>query len=229
MDRFLCYKTRARQSVAVTLEDQFDSGDYAGTVVKSFCTPAEKDGGGIFDEETHLVAYRIEGPHSARAGIEVSNEFGVFRLDTKKVESLMVPSAKSIVPDPPPGLPDPSSQVDNYRCLRARLTRGAGGFPRDLKAQPLSVSDQFGARTVFLRKPAELCLPTDKNGGGIENPQVHLVCYKIKVDPRTSETGVQVKSSLGELALDLKREAELCVPSLRNPPARAREPEAPAP
>jgi len=213
----------------VTLEDQFDSGAYSGTVVKRFCTPAEKAGEGIFDEETHLVAYRIEGPHSARVGIEVRNEFGVFRLDTRKVESLMVPSAKSILPDPPPGLPDPSSQVDNYRCLKARLTRGTGGFPRDLKAQPLSLSDQFGARIVFLRKPAELCLPTEKNGGGIKNPQAHLVCYKIKADPRTSATGVQVKSSLGALTLDLGREAELCVPSLKNLPPPARAPETPAP
>lgn len=229
MDRFLCYKTRARQDIAVTLGDQFDSGIYAGTVVKHFCAPAEKDGEGIFDEETHLVGYRIKGPHGARAGIEVTNEFGTFHLDTRKVESLMVPSAKSILPDPPPGLPDPSNHVDSYRCLKARLTKGTERFPRELKTLPLSVSDQFGSRTVFLRRLIKLCLPTDKNGEGIKNPQIHLVCYKIKVDPKTSGTGVQAKSSLGELVLNLRREAELCVPSLKTLPAAARELQPPAP
>ncbi len=210
LDQFLCYKTRAQQDVSVTLSDQFDTGQYTGRLAKMLCTPADENGGGISDPDTHLMAYKIKGPHERRTRVEVVNQFGTFSFDTKKTYSLLVPTAKSVMPDPPPGPPDPGSRVDHYRCLKVRITRGTPKFPKGLT---VNVADQFGSRTFFVKKPVTLCVPVDKNGEGIKHPDAYLTCFRGKAEPRTSVAGVQVNNQIGETVLDLRREGELCVPS----------------
>ncbi len=121
----------------------------------------------------------------------------------------MVPAGKSLVPDPVPGLPT-GTLVDHYRCLRARTSRGAPKFPRGIV---VTVTDQFGTRQVHVRKPAKICVATDKNGEGVHRPGSRLLCYKIKPVPRTSQTGVQATDQFGTLIFDVKKEAELCVPA----------------
>ncbi len=221
LDHFLCYKTKAKQEIPdVTLSDQFDTDAvHQVKTAKLFCTPADKRGEGIVDPDTHLMVYKVKGPHVPRTNIEVENQFGTLFFDTRKADTLMVPTAKSLPPDPAPGPPDPGSLVDHYRCLKVKTTRGTDKFPKALKKIPIPVTDQFHARSVYLKKPSKLCLPVDKNGEGIKNPEAHLLCYKVKAQPRTSWSGVQVNNQFGELngdaSLTLKKEAELCVPSVK--------------
>jgi hypothetical protein len=66
-----------------------------------------------------------------------------------------------------------------------------------------------------LKKPATLCVPTDKNGEGINRPDEHLMCYKIKPSVKTSASGVQINNQFAEQVVDLKSENQLCVPSLK--------------
>lgn len=209
LDDFLCYKVRARQDVSVNLSDQFDSGQYVGRAAKLLCAPADS-GAGISDPQTHLMSYRIKGPHLRRTAIEVANRFGTYYFDTKKTYGLMVPTAKSVIPDPPPGPPDPASAVDHYRCLTIKRTRGTPEFP---KGVTIAVTDQFGTHNFVIKKPRTLCVPTDKNGEGVERPQAYLTCYRGKVDPRVSVAGVQVNNQLGQAVLNLTKETELCVAS----------------
>lgn len=214
LDHFLCYKTKAKQPIQVALEDQFDSGSYAGKRAKLFCPPADKNGEGIFDDQTHLEGYKIKGPHAKRRRVLVNNQFGRFMFDTKKTSTLLVPTGKSLPPSAPPDPPAASSNVDHFRCIKAKTSKGTARFPKRVTAE---VVDQFGARQVVLKKPNALCLPTDKNGEGIKSPKDHLLCYKIKPTPKTSAKGVQVNNQFGPGVLDLKVEAELCVPSIKDP------------
>lgn len=55
----------------------------------------------------------------------------------------MTPTRKTPQPDPPPGLPDPGIDVDHYRCLKAKATRGEPRLPKGITA---TVVDQFGTR-----------------------------------------------------------------------------------
>ena len=216
LDPFLCYKTkRVKQLISVGLCDWFDCTDdsyYEGKVSTVFCAPADVIGdvSPIQDPDTHIMVYKIKGPHERRSEVEVANIFGVFLYDTKKTDSLMVPSAKSIYPEPPPGQPDPESEVDHYRCLKVKVSKGESRLP---KGMGVDVNDQFGSRMVFVKRPFKLCLATSKNGEDVKNPHVHLMCYKVKPEPKTSATGVQVNNQISPASLILKKEHELCVPS----------------
>jgi hypothetical protein len=212
LDHFLCYKTKGKEDVDVSLDDQFETGTYEVSSVRRFCTPADKESEGTNDPSTHVEAYKLKGTHVKRTQVLVTNQFGAILVDTKKTDSLLVPTAKSLAPDPPPGLPDATSLVDHYRCVSTKISKGAPKFP---KGQAASVADQFATRTVTLKKPATLCVPTDKNGEGINRPDDHLLCYKVKPSVKTSATGVQVQNQFAAQVLELKSEAQLCVPSLK--------------
>ena len=206
LDHFLCYKAAAKPALTVNLSDQFDTGAYTSKATKAFCTPADKNGEGISDLQTHLTVYKIKGPHARRTGVTLQNEFGTFTYDTLKADTLLVPANKSLAPAPPPAAPV-GTLVDHYRCLKAKSTTA---FP---KGTVVSVVDQFGTRQIEVIKPATVCLATNKNGEGINRPSSHLVCYKVKATPTTSPPGVQTTDQFGTLRFDAKKEAQLCVPS----------------
>ncbi len=65
---------------------------------------------------------------------------------------------------------------EHYLCYRIDPH---GGF----KEVPVELKDQFAAYQGVVIRPIQLCNPVDKNGEGILNPEVHLVCYEIKADP----------------------------------------------
>jgi hypothetical protein len=232
---FLCYTTSDKRAVGVTLEDQFDGpAEYTGKKAIAFCTPSGGD-----PEGTHLKAYKITGPHARRTSVKVQNLLGTFFFDTVKTLTLMVPAGKSLPPDPPPGLPDPAS-ADHYRCVKTRVKKNvceddpgvqcktdqdctdagaAGPCNRGLpKGVVLTVDDQFGSRQVKIKAPTQLCVPTDKNGEGINDPATHLMCYSVRPDPKTRTRGVQATDQFGEAVLDLKKEAELCLSSVKTLP-----------
>ena len=48
---------------------------------------------------------------------------------------------------------------------------------------PVSLADQFANYEGAVIRPVQLCNPVDKNGEGIVDPDVHLVCYEVNADP----------------------------------------------
>ena len=93
MDHFLLYNVKATkgtlafQELAVNLADQFEVGDFTVSRVKRLGNPADKNGEGISDPDTHLVGYRIkrdkgEPEHTPVTGITVTNQFSSLSVDT---------------------------------------------------------------------------------------------------------------------------------------------------
>lgn len=234
---FLCYRGSLRRPIAVTLSDQFDSGTYEGTGAEFLCAPALDHRAttgfvdpGLVDLDTHLQGYGITGSHAKRRRLLVLTQdperfrgrpFDLRSLfvDTLETDTVLVPTAKSVPPDPPPGPPDPGSTVDHYRCLKAKTSKGTPKFPKGVIA---AVVDQFTVgfdTSVVIKRPTKLCLPADVNGSGVKNPDAGLLCYRAKLDPRerTTAADVQVNDEFGPAVVALDRVLELCVPAQTNP------------
>jgi len=65
---------------------------------KLLCNPVEKDGGEIFDSETHLLCYKVKpifpDIHQPRKHVHTDNQFGPEKLHTVNERLLCVPSEK---------------------------------------------------------------------------------------------------------------------------------------
>ena len=227
LDDFTCYKVRTTPGTprfasipSVSLVDQFEAVTARVMKQMTLCPPTNKNGEGVVDPNTHLVAYLLKGQspkHVKRTAIRVTNQLGEIRVSTVKPDLLLVPTSKSLVGPPP--APNPTSHnVDHYKCYRARVTPGTPKFASGTLVQ---ASDQFEAtRTLALKKIRHLCTPVDKNGEGIKNPQAHLLCYIAKTavgQPKhTRVGGLYVNNQFGPLRLDTFRESEFCIPSTKS-------------
>lgn len=226
LDHFTCYKGKVSKGSnqikttdpTLTLNDALESGTYGGLKEAGMCLPSNKNSEGMIDEVTHLTSYKLKGltttpglsnPHNAY------NQFGKITLDTGKPSRLLVPANKSETTTPP--APDASSHnVDHYKCYKAKVTKGTPKLPAGLV---VSVSDQWeAARNFEIQKVAELCIATDKNGEGLQDPFAHLVCYKAKPAAKpTPRLGWRFRDQLITHRMDSGKEERFCVPSLVDP------------
>jgi hypothetical protein len=227
-DDFLCYKAKTTQATplpAVNLVDDFESGDFDIRKGRHICTPADKNGQGIIDPATHLRSYQIKAVpgsprHVRRTLIEVMNQLGTLTVDTLKPDLLLVPTNKDLSVTPP--APDPmSNNVNHYKCYKIRVSPGTPRFPKTT----VTVADQFTspAKTFTLVKARHYCLAVDKNGEGIENDNVKLLCYKAKpgAPKHVRRIGVHLNNQFGPEIVDTVKEDELCIPSTTPPPSSA--------
>jgi hypothetical protein len=222
---FLCYKAKTTPRTAklvpgvVDLADQFGSGTADAKKVASLCVPADKNGGGIADPDTHLKGYTIvrKPKPAAVLDLEVTNQFGTLRLDTIKPDRLLVPAAKDL-DNPVVGPDNASHDVDHYQCYKVKVTPGTPKF----EPTRVTVADQFttAAKTVDVKQPTRLCNPVDKNGESIKNPDGHLLCYQAtgaSGQPKhTPRIGVHVGDQFGGEQLNTVKEEEVCVPSTKS-------------
>jgi len=224
VDDFNCYKVKPTPGTprfvpvsGVTLADTFESVTATLVKPKMLCPPADKNAEGIIDAATHLVPYQMKQTprHVRQAHIKVTNQLGDLFVDTVKADTLLVPTAKDLLSNPPP--PNSSSiQVDHYKCYRIRVSIGTLPFPTPTT---VSVEDQFESppKLLSLKKPRHLCTPVDKNGEGIKNPGVKLLCYQDA--PARGERkhvrriGLYIDNQFGSLRLDTVKEGEFCIPS----------------
>jgi len=206
--------------IDVALQDAFDSGAVNHTAIKrqNLCPPANKNGEGIEDSDTHLIAYRVkpakgEPKHLRQTDIQVINQFGLLTVDTLKQDRLLVPAAKDLLG--PVAEPDSATHnVDHYKCYKAKVSKGT---PKFTLGTAIPVTDQFESVNYELSKPTRLCKAVDKNGEGIKNPLADLLCYKAKPasgQPRhTRLTSVYTNDQLGPAIHDTVKQDEFCVPS----------------
>jgi hypothetical protein len=229
LDDFNCYTSWVTQDTppfapvsSVSLVDQFESATVTVSKTFALCPPADKDAEGVVDDVTHLMAYQIKNQtpkHIRRGTVRVTNQIEEIRVDTVKPELLLVPTAKTLTqPGPPP--PNPlNHDVDHYKCYRVRVTPGT---PLPAQDRKVTVADQFTAPAKYLtlRKPRHLCLPVDKNGEGIKNPQAHLLCYAAKPargEPKhIRREGIFVNNQFGPLRMNTIKEREFCIPSTKS-------------
>jgi hypothetical protein len=115
------------------------------------------------------------------------------------------------------GLPDLC--VDHFKCYKAK----------DLKqpkfaATTVTLADQFGVihddDQFELKKPFLVCNPADKDSEGVNNPNDHLTCYKVKgrdgkID-KSQRPQVEAVNQFGSVQLELKKAFVVCVPSAKS-------------
>jgi len=219
-DHFLCYKGKTSKFTkrSVSLADTFESKSYDVKKSQLLCNPAGLNGGGIVDDVTHLMAYKIkeakdEPKDAAQAGLRVINAVGDFTVDTIKPDLLLVPSAKDLTVQPPP--PDPKSHnVDHFKCYKIKASATAPKFA----GTTVAVQDQFlspGSKDLDLKKPTHLCTAVDKNGEGIKNVPAQLLCFKAKPakgQPKHVSVTANVNNQLDPLTIETKKESLFCVP-----------------
>jgi hypothetical protein len=120
-------------------------------------------------------------------------------LDVTKADSLLVPTATSIVGTPsPPNLGQ--STVDDYRCYKTKISKGAAKFPRTLEITAADALTNASGR-YLVKKPRALCTPTNVNGAGTHHTSYQL-CYVVKLakarcaDGAPANPGASCKSEL---------------------------------
>jgi hypothetical protein len=221
-DHFLCYKAKIRGFTpipSVSLADEFESVTASLVKARHLCTPADKNGEGINDPNTHLETYSARQTTAhVRQTVLTTNQFPAISLTTTKPDLLFVPTAKSLVASPPP--PDDNlHDVDHYKCYKVKVTSGTPKFPKGVTA---TIADQFNAppKLFDVRKPKHFCTPVDKNGEGIKNSDAHLICYQVKGvkgQPKHVRQNVFLNNQLGATTGTTLKESELCVPTVVNP------------
>ncbi len=189
---------------------------------KFICAPTNKNG----EDPTapshpdHLEDYSIRPATKLTQVVNqrIVNQFGEIRVDLKKPVALQVPTAKD--PDGPPPAEPSSPAVDHFTCYKVKVTSGT---PKFVRQSGVTLQDQFGSMTVDVIKPRRLCLPTNKNAEepGAENHPDHLMCYRIRqtsLPKFVKVPGIFTNNQFSPGRLDARKPAEVCVPSLRNPP-----------
>ena len=172
---------------------------------KRICAPADKNG----EDPTaptdpgHLTSYTLKqtSPFTAVRGVTVENQFGPLTVNLSKADRLLVPTAKKIGGTPDP-LPNPLNHYKCYRLSHARF-RQAG----------IGIETQFGALTIDIKKPLHLCLPVDKNGEGIVDPNTSQLCYQVRGPRPASQPTVNTDNQFGSDSFSFFGPRELCVPS----------------
>ena len=212
LDHFLCYQiSRGITGRTVNLTSQF--GATAATVRRAqrLCAPADKEGEDPTapSDVDHLTGYsvRTRVPVGERRDQIVVNQFGTLTVDLVRPAFLLVPTGKSTIAPPASYTP----AIDHFECFRTVHAR--------FRKSGIHVTDQFDARTVNVRRPSRLCIPVDKDGGGITDPGANLMCYRVSGKPRLNDTHVFTTNQFGADEYTVGVVRELCVPSQLNPGA----------
>lgn len=200
-DSYLCYKTGAKSSNDFSLSDRWDSGDYRSKKFKNFCIPTRVNNSLIGNPASYLSGFGLKGPHTKQSLPALEHRFGVFDYDTVKTDSLLVPTSAS---------PDQGANL-YYRCAKAKTSKGAPKLPKGLSEE---LTDEIGVRTADLKKATRVCSPTSFGGGAAPESAAYLVCFKIKASPKNKKFEADVENVFGSGFIDVKKEAELCVPAV---------------
>lgn len=215
---YQCFELKPGRFAAptVSLVDRYGAASAVLRQPDRVCNPTNKN-----DEDpvapsdpNHLVGYEVRDADASYLPVRdvtVMDQFGVLRVDLKRMVRLLVPAAKSLVAPPGP-LANPG--VDHFACYRVQRSQGTPAFQT---IPGVTVEDQFGSAVVDVVEPRFLCAPTNKNG---EDPAApgkpgHLMCYRTKHPREQLDIApVYVDDQFGARAERAIRRDELCVPSL---------------
>lgn len=122
-------------------------------------------------------------------------------------------------PTPIPGpVPNPAPfpvnvTGDHFSCYM--LEKGAS-----LKAEMITITDQFGSAKAVLGMPKMICNPSEKIHRGvtfnIENKKRHLVCYEILEQTPNNDYDLEIKNQFETRKVRSTNREMFCVPSLKN-------------
>lgn len=110
-----------------------------------------------------------------------------------------------------------SAALDHFTLYKGKATKGATKFVR---FGPVLLSDQFGATSYDVTKPAQIGLPSDKNGEGVNDDVTHLEEYAVKPvkgsPPFPGLSDVQVANQCNDLLLEVGKPVSLLVPTAKS-------------
>jgi hypothetical protein len=93
--------------------------------------------------------------------------------------------------------------LDHFKCYKVKKVTTP--FP-----PTANLVDQFSAVNAEIKKAFLWCNPVSKNGGLINDPADHLLCYKIKADKQ--EIQVSTTNQFGVSTVVAKKAFLMCVP-----------------
>jgi len=178
------------ESVPIGLVDQFEKDIYEVVKPLMMFNPAQKNKEIVYDDVTHLKKYKLVGPHTSVKDIVLINQFEQLTVDTRRVVSMLVPTAKSHTGPTDPLKDEP---VDHFKCYKIRASEK---FPGPVPKNNIQIIDTNfkEQRQMKVAGTPLLCNPVQKLDPAtgdplsmIKNPETHLTCYKVK--PKVSDTG----------------------------------------
>jgi hypothetical protein len=185
----------------VKLKDQFESKEAALSKIEFFANPVSKNGGKIYDRNTHLAWYRLDEHETPiKRSVTFSNQFGTQTWIIGKAVFLLVPTEKI---EKSSSEPDKSKHFKCYEVLSGQ----------SLNNKKVTLEDQFGKQVVVINKPIYFCTPVQKNNEKSSNE--HLACYQVTLVEGSGEDGhaVDIKNQFGQSRLNIEKSYMLCVPS----------------
>jgi hypothetical protein len=236
LDHFMLYKAKPTSGVIpsfgpITLTDTFGAFSYDVKKLRRLAPPADKNGEGINDADTHLTEYKIR-PHrgsprfTGRNGITVTDQLGAKVVKLKKADAILVPTNKGLSSFPAQPT-QPTHNVDHFVCYKAK---------GPVVNEQVQVQDQFESRNYLLKKVTRLCYPAAKTGTPVvvsgpnqgaafpitpstRRNNNRLVCYKAisRSGPHTKVSGLFLTNQFGQQRADTVREFEFCIPSIEAP------------
>ncbi len=106
----------------------------------------------------------------------------------------------------------PDVKGDHFQCY-------ALGKGDKLKAENITVTDQFGRKNVVLARPRMLCNPSRKIHNrrefGVNDEKRHLVCYDYVRPPEFRQTPVRISNQFAVDDVVATRNQMFCVPSYK--------------
>ncbi len=222
LDDFLCYRSVTTPGTIpvpvlfdIHLADRYEDVILDAEHQKHVCVPANT-GSGFIDRDISLRAkfLRSNGqtPHFVpQRDVTFSDRFGTITVDLVRRYEFFIPTSLDETTTLPP--PDASQHdVDHFKCYRT----GGVSAPRGLTATVVADRLTNTSRTFNVSRPRELCVPVDKNGEGIKDPNRFLMCYAVfpaTIQPPTRFSGLHLNYEYGAEQTDAVRPEALCVPA----------------
>jgi len=215
-DHFLFYSVKTTELTTpffkfgpVVLADNFASRKYLVQKLAAVGLPADKNGEGTMDAQTHLVEYKVKAAAGEQqfqkvSNVHVANQCDGFYAELKGPTSVMVPSNKDLTV-PPLAPTELDHNIDHFICYKTKYQKELPGnitLPPFPKGMQVDVTDQFQTRRYDLKKVTKICNPIAKSEDGgdpsrwlegpaegnlkpispstIRHASDRLVCYKAK-------------------------------------------------
>lgn len=208
-----CYKARLLPPIekidSLPVTDAIESGPVKVLKPLELCpSAATTTTYEVAAPERRYVAYKIkpstgEPKHVRQFGIEVTDRFGTWLLDTIKPDRLLVAGHADPTTPPSPYL------HDDLKCYRVRPGAGAEKLP---KGTLVWAKDAFELRQFELRRVSRLCLAADA-GKAPEYPSRNLLCYGVRRAPGApahTKQVTDVRDTLDQYVALTKKVGSIC-------------------
>ncbi|OFV87063.1 MAG: hypothetical protein A3J75_02755 [Acidobacteria bacterium RBG_16_68_9] len=108
------------------------------------------------------------------------------------------------------------AQLDHYKCYQGKDLKNPPFQKLKCKdgTGPITSDDFRTNECVDVQKVKFICIPVNKNGEGINDPNTHLICYQIKDEHKnlSPRPKVEVSTQFQVSQFELKKAKLLCVP-----------------